>query len=149
MIGAEAIQGKRGERAHEKNVCLDFITDDNLFKRRRIHREEDGEDWGGALKVIFCFEMSSYSEGLYVSDDIGIVLSHLGPRGSVYSLWRPDSRSWNENGKPWSNHMSSAGNAFLGICGLSIWAAGDGVVLNQGRGKGPGGNPRPWAQQEL
>lgn len=28
--------------------------------------------------------------------------------------------------------MSSARNAFLGICGLSIWAAGDGVALDQG-----------------
>lgn len=45
--------------------------------------------------------------------------------------------------------MSSARNAFLGICGLPIWAAGDGVGLDQGGGKGPGGDLRPWARQEL
>lgn len=43
------------------------------------------------------------------------------------------------NGKPWSNHMSSARNAFLRICGLPIWAAGDGVGLAQGGGKGQEG----------
>lgn len=53
------------------------------------------------------------------------------------------------NGKPWSNHMSSSWNAFLGICGLPIWAAGDGVGLDQGGGKGPRGNLRPQARQEL
>lgn len=52
-------------------------------------------------------------------------------------------------GKPWSNHMSSARNAFLGICGLPIWAAGDGVGLDQGGGKSPRGNLRLWAWQEL
>lgn len=42
------------------------------------------------------------------------------------------------NGESWSNHMSSARNAFLEICGLPIWAAGDG--LDQGGGKGPRGD---------
>lgn len=45
--------------------------------------------------------------------------------------------------------MSSARNAFLGICGLPIWTAGDGVVLDQGGAKGPRGDLRPWALQEL
>lgn len=76
---------------------LGFTTDDNLFKRRN-HHEEDGEDWESSKSHFFfvCFEMSSYSEGLYVSDEIGVVLSHLGPRGSVYSSRWPDSRSCNE-----------------------------------------------------
>lgn len=45
--------------------------------------------------------------------------------------------------------MSSARNAFLGICGLPIWVAGDGVGLDQGGGKGPRGDPRPGARQEF
>lgn len=45
--------------------------------------------------------------------------------------------------------MSPARNAFLGICGLPIWAAGDGVTLDRGGGKGPRGDLRPWAPQEL
>lgn len=65
------------------------------WQRRGIQGEEDGKDWG-ALKVLLCLEMSSYSEGPCVSDDAGILLSHLGPKGSVHSLRQPDSRSWNE-----------------------------------------------------
>lgn len=54
---------------------------------------------GGSSKSLFFFfffEISGYSEGLCVSDDVGTVLSHLGPKGSAYSLSQPNSRSWNE-----------------------------------------------------
>lgn len=92
--------------------------------------------------------MSSYSEGLCVSHDVEILPPILGPK-EVCALRGSQIPGLGMNGKPWSNHMSSAGNAFLVICGLSIWAPGDGIGLDQGGGKGPRGDPRPWARQEL
>lgn len=75
--------------------CLGFISDDNLFRKKEDYGWGGWERLRGALKVLFC-EMSSYSDGLCISDDVGILLSHLGPKGNM-CFWRQiDSRSWNE-----------------------------------------------------
>lgn len=96
MFGAEAIQGKGGERAHDKNVYSGFISDDNLFRKTGDSGWGGWERLRGALKVLFCCEMSSYNDSLCISDDVGILLSHLGPKIKMCFWRQTDSRSWNE-----------------------------------------------------
>lgn len=96
MSVAKATQGKGREIAHEKNICQSYTSDDNFIQKEEGFRVRRMGKIEGALKLLFSFEMSGYGEGLCVSDDVGIVLSHLGPKGSVYSLRWPDSRSRNE-----------------------------------------------------
>jgi hypothetical protein len=94
-----------------------------------------GEELCKPFLVIICFEM-------FLVPVITSVFQRVQKKGSpifgpkeVCAIQLCQIPVLGMNDKPWSNHMSSARNTFLEICGLPIWVAGDG--LEQGEGKGP------------
>lgn len=55
MFVAEVIQGKGGKRAHEKNVCWGFISDDNFIQKEGELRVRRMGKIGGSSKSPFLF----------------------------------------------------------------------------------------------
>lgn len=141
----ETIGGNRRQR-------IGRITVGILHVRVASFKKWDGMGWerlGTPLPGILSYHLFwgdfGPSKGL-CSKAIRKGSSVFGPK-NLCSLQGCQIPGLGMNGEPWGNHVSSTRDAFLEICGLSIWAAGDG--LDQGWGKGPRGDLSPWAQQGI
>lgn len=55
MFVAEVTQGEGGKRAHEKNVCGGFISNDNFIQKEGELRERRMGKIGGSSKSFFFF----------------------------------------------------------------------------------------------